>query len=163
MTLRRSLLGLVVGSLVMATALSGQSTARSAYLFIDGGPLRAPDVLYLPSYFPDGGQGLSMRFGPSGAGTDFELHYLLMSGELVMWESTRGNATVGEFVRGYSEDGEVPGAVTWHAGRVADTGFALIHARIGQTLVVITGSLPTKELLRIADSLRQGSPSSLML
>ena len=50
-----------------------------------------------------------------------------------------------------------------HAGRVADTGAALIHARIGQTLVVITGSLPIDELLRVANALRPGSPSSLML
>ena len=162
MTLRRSLLGLVVGSLVMATAMSGQSTARSAYLFIDGGPLPAPALLYLPSYFPGDAQGLSMRFGPNGAGIDLELHYALASGELVIWESTRGNATVAEFVRGYSEDAVVPGAVTWHAGRVA-TGAALIHARIGRTLVVITGSLPIEELLRLADLLREGSPLSLML
>jgi hypothetical protein len=162
-TARRSLLALVLGGLVMATALSGQSTARSAYPFIDGGPLRAPEVLYMPSYFPDGAQGLSMRFGPNGAGTDFELHYSLLSGELVIWESTRGDATVGEFARGYSEDGEAPGAVTWHAGHVADTGTALIHARIGQTLVVITGPLPIDELLHVANALRRGSPSSLML
>jgi hypothetical protein len=164
-TLRRSLLALVLGGLVMATALSGQSTARSAYPFVDAGPLRAPEVLYMPTYFPDGGQGLflSMRFGPNGAGTDFELHYALASGELVVWESTRGDATVGEFERRYSEDGEVPGAVTWHAGHVAGAGTALIHARIGQTLVVITGPLPIDELLRIANALRRESPSSLML
>ena len=163
MTLRRSVLAFVVGSLVMATALSGQSTARSAYPFFDGGPLRAPEVLYVPSYFPVGGQRLSIRFGPKGAGADFELHYSLLTGELVIWESTRGDATVGEFVGRYGEDGELLGAVTWHAAHVVDTGAALIHARIGQTLVVITGTLPTEELLRVADSLRKGSPSSLML
>ena len=163
MTLRRSVLALVVGSLVMATALSGQSTARSAYLFIDGGPLRAEAVLHMPSYFPDGGEGLSMRFGPNGAGTDFELRYAFTSGELVIWESTRRDATVGEFMPGYSDDGVVPGAVTWHAGHVSDSGAALIHARIGQTLVVITGPLSIEELLRMANALRQGSPSSLML
>ena len=108
MTLRRSVLALVVGSLVMATALSGQSTARSAYLFIDGGPLPAPAILYMPTYFPEGEQGLWMRFGRNGAGADFELHYALASGELVIWESSRGDATVGEFERRYSEDGEVP-------------------------------------------------------
>jgi hypothetical protein len=162
-TVQRSILALVVGSLVMATVLSGQSTARSAYLFIDGAPLSAPAILYLPTYIPDGAQGLSMRFGPNGAGTDFELQYVLMSGPLVIWESTRGDATVGEFLRGHSEDGEVPGTVTWHTGHVAETGAALIHARIGQTLVVITGSLPIDELLRVANALRRGSPSSLML
>src|ERR1700687_544268 len=147
----------------MATALSGQSTARSAYLFIDGGPLPAPAILYMPTYFPEGEQGLWMRFGRNGAGADFELHYALASGELVIWESSRGDATVGEFERRDSEDGEVPGAVTGHAGHVAAADAALMHARIGQTLVVITGALPLDELLRIANSLRQGSPSSLML
>jgi hypothetical protein len=162
-TLRRSVLALVVGSLVMATALSGQSTARSAYLFIDGGPLHTPAIFYMPTYLPDGGQGRWLRFGPNGAGADFELHYELVSGELVIWESTRGDATVGEFERRYSDDGEVPGAVTWHAGHVAGAGTALIHARIGQTLVLITGPLPIEELLRVANGLRQGSASSLML
>ena len=64
---------------------------------------------------------------------------------------------------GIPKTARFPGAVTWHAGHVADADAALIHARIGQTLVVITGSLPLDELLRIANSLRQGSPSSLML
>ncbi len=164
MTLRRPLLALVVGGLVMATVLSGQSTARSAYLFVDGGPLRAPDILYLPSYFPAGGQHLFMKFGPKGAGSDFELRFSLSSGEeLVIWESTRGDATVGEVVGRYQEDSQITGAAKWRTGRVADSGAAVVHARIGQTLVVIIGLLPVEELLRIADSLREGSPSSLML
>jgi hypothetical protein len=154
----------VVGILVIGTTVTSQSTALSGYPFVDAGPLRAPEILYMPSYFPAGGQALSMKFGPKGTGTDFELRYSLMSGEeLVVWESTRGDATVGEVVGRYREDSEIPGAVKWHTGRVADTGVALVHARIGQTLILITGSLPMEELLRIADSLREGSPSSLML
>jgi len=164
LALRRPLIAALVGILVICTAVTGQSTARLGYPFLDSGPLRAPDTLYMPSYFPAGGQHLFMRFGPKGTGSDFELRFSLSSGEeLIIWESTRGDATVGEVVGRYQEDSQITGAVKWRTGRVVDTGAALVYARIGQTLVVIRGPLPVEELLRIADSLHEGSPSSLML
>lgn len=162
--LRRPLIAALVGILVIGTAVTGQSTARLDYPFLEGGPLRAPDILYLPSYLPAGGHPLFMRFGPTGTGSDFELRHALPSGdELIVWESTRGEATVSEVVGRYQDEGPIPGAVKWRSGRVVDSGAALVHARIGRTLVVIVGRLPLEELLRIADSLRRGSPTSLML
>jgi hypothetical protein len=155
----------LVAALVIGTTVTGQSTARFTYPFLDGAPLRAPDILYMPSYFPEGGQHLSFRFGPNRQGIDFELRLAVASGdELVIWESTRGDASVEEAVGRYDAGTKIHGPLTeWRAGRVAASGAALVYARIGQTLVVITGPLTIDELVRIGDSLRQGSPSSLML
>ena len=164
LALRRPLIAALVGILVICMAVTGRSTARVSYPFLESGPLRAPYTLYLPSYFPGEGGHVLMWFGPKGTGSDFELRYALSSGEeLIIWESTRGEATVSEIAGRYEEQSQIPGAVKWRTGRVVDSVAALVHARIGQTLVVIMGRLPVEELLRIANSLREGSPSSLML
>lgn len=56
-------------------------------------------------------------------------------------------------------------AVVYFPNYLARTqgGDNAIYARIGQTLVVIAGSLAPGELLRVADSLQRGFPSPLML
>lgn len=156
---------MLVAALVIATTTAGHSTARLSYPFLDAGPLRAPAILYMPSYYPGETQPLRLMFGPKGAGFDFEMRQMLASGdELIIWESTRYDATVEEAVGAYYDETELRGAAAvWTSARAANGGATLLHARIGQTLVVISGALSTGELLRIADSLRRGSPQSLML
>jgi hypothetical protein len=106
---------------------------------------------------------LGLTFGTKGAGTELEIRLGARDGHVVIWESTRVNVKVEDAAGSYRDDGEIRGALrSWHMGHTAD-GSRLLHARIGQTLVVITGARPIEELLRIADSLQRGSPSSLML
>jgi hypothetical protein len=163
--IRGVLLAMLVAALVIATTMAGQSTARLSYPFLDTGPLRPPVILYMPSYYPGGSHPLRLMFGPKGSGFDFEMRQVLASGgELIIWESTRYDATVEEAVGAYQDETELQGtAAVWAGARVANSGTKLLHARIGPTLVVISGELSTGELLRIADSLRRGSPQSLML
>ena len=106
-----------------------------------------------------------MVFGSKGTGFDFEMRQVLASGgELHIWESTRYDATVEDAVRAYHDETKHRGAAAeWAGARAANNGTTFLHARIGQTLVVISGELSTRELLRIADSLRRDSPQSLML
>ena len=160
---RSVLLATVVAALLIATTLAGQSTARLTYPFLDAGPLRAPAILYMPSYYPAETQPLRLMFGPKGTGFDFEMR--LASGDrLIIWESTRYDATVEEAVGAYHDETKLRGAIAvWTVSRAANGGATLLHVRIGPTLVVISGALPISELLRIADSLRRGSPQSLML
>lgn len=151
---------------MIGTTTAGQSTARFSYPFLDAGPLRAPDILYLPSYVPANSRPLGSDVGlPNAAGINFEMRVALASGgQLVIWESTRANATVEDAVGRYRDETDVRGALTsWRSGRALDHGGRILHARVGQTLVVISGALSTEELLRVADSLRRALPSSLLL
>jgi hypothetical protein len=87
---------------------------------------------------------------------------LASGGELRVWESTRYGASPTDAVGPYTDDGKVTGSLAvWHAAHTAT--LTLLHAWIGQTLVVISGPIGTDELLRVADSLRRTRPSSLML
>lgn len=156
---------MLVAALVITTTTAGQPTARLSYPFLDAGPRRAPAILYMPSYYPGETGPLRLMFGPKGTGFDFEMRQMLASGnELLIWESTRHDATVEQAVGAYHDENQLRGATAmWTVARVAGGGSTLLHARLGQTLVVISGALSTSELLRIADSLRRGSPESLML
>lgn len=153
----------VLTALVAGAVITGESTLRSSYPFLDGGPLRAPDILYLPTYFPPATYPLGWDVGPKGAGTDLEMRMAVPSGPLTVWESTRANATVEEAAGEYQKDGEVHGVLgTWSIGSRPD-GSRLLHARIGQTLVVISAPLSVEELLQIANSMRKGSSRELIL
>ncbi len=164
-SIRGVLVALLVGALLIGTPVARHSTAGLTYPFLEALPPRAPAILYMPSYYPGDTQPLRLVFGPKGAGFDFEMRQMLPSGgQLIIWESTRYDATVQEAVGAYQDDAKIPGALAaWTVAHAVGSGAAFIHARIGQTLIVISGSLSEADLLRVADSLRQGSPQSLML
>jgi hypothetical protein len=168
---RLLVIAVIVAAFVPAVVVADSSSARTGYRFLQDGPARAPDAIYLPVYAP-GPTYEAVGLRPSGMsmtwdrrGVVIELRSVTGSddGELLIWESTRSDATVEGAVGRYAEDGRLAGTLAdWQSGRTAD-GRQLIYARIGPTLVVIVGSISLDELLRIADSLRKTTPQSLML
>jgi hypothetical protein len=143
------------------------SAARSGYPFLETGPARAPDIVYLPTYLPADSRPLGMRITTKNQDgvVDFEIRNLLASGEeLRIWGSTRYDASVLEAVGPYDVGPRVTGSLTkWGSGRTKDGRANLLYARIGTTLVVIVGALSNEELLRVADSLQRTSSTALML
>jgi len=151
---------------VAAISFTGESSVRSGYPFLDTAVLRVPDIVYVPTYWPAGllPAGLMIERDPNGA-IALDWRNILASGEeLRIWESTRHDAAAKDAVGIYVHDTELLGSLTvWHSGHTQDGRANVLHARIGQTLIVIIGALSTAELLRIADSLHRTSSSSLQL
>lgn len=163
---RGLVLGLLVAVFVAAIFFADESGVRSGYPFLNAAPPRAPDIVYVPMYFPAGMRPVGLTVTKDQYGSvDMEMRNLLASGEeLRIWESTRYDANAKDAVGLYVEDAELPGSLTvWRSGHTLDGRANLLHARIGQTLVVIIGALSPEELLRVADSLRRSSSSELQL
>ena len=163
---RGLVLMLLVAVFVAAIVFTDESGARSGYPFLNAAPPRAPDIVYVPMYFPGGMHPVGLVITSDKYGSVvMEMRTLLASGEeLRIWESTRYDANVKDAVGLYVEDTDLPGSLTvWRIGHTQDGRANLLHARIGQTLVVIIGPLSPEELLRVADSLRRSSSSALQL
>lgn len=157
---------LFVPAFVAAILFANVPGVRSGYPFLDAGPPGAPDIVYLPMYFPAGVRPVGLAVTNDHYGNvDLEMRNLLPSGEeLRIWESTRYDATSEDAVGLYVDDTQLRGSLSvWHSGHTQDGRANLLHTRIGQTLVVIVGALSPQELLRIADSLRKGSSAELRL
>ena len=163
--LRLMVVVLLAAALVPAVLFVDASGVRSGYPFLEAGPLRAPAIVYYPTYVPP----VVSPFGLGGGSTPdesahLEMTYTLASGgELRIWESTRYGADVKDAVGMVVEEGSLSGSLAvWRSARTPG-GDNVLYARIGQTLVVIAGRLAPLELLRIGDSLQRGFPSHLML
>lgn len=163
----KALLGaLLVVLFVAAIFFVDESSVRSGYPFLGGGPARVPDIVYLPSYVTVDIRPLGMTVNKDQYGrVDLEIRSRLSSGgELRIWETTRYDATVNEAVGPYEDGARLTGALTtWSSGKTRDGRANLLYARIGSTLVVIVGELSLEELLRVADSMRRSTSSALML
>jgi hypothetical protein len=134
--------------------------ARTGYPFLDASPPRAPDIIYAPAYFPTDTIGSSIRIAGGAGGVESEW----AMGAVIVWESTRYGATVTQAVGDVLDEGTVPGVLAvWHRAHDAHGHIRVLHARVGSTLVVISGTISWDELLRVADSLRRTTPQALML
>lgn len=139
---------------------------RLGYPFLDAAAPRAPDIVYVPTYFPaDARPTLLAISGTREGSVQLEMRSVLgTGGELRVWESTRSGATPTDAVGPFVDDGPLVGALaTWHLAHTTEARLNVLYARIGQTLVVISGAVSPEELLRIADSLRRTRASSLQL
>lgn len=166
LTLRGLALTFLVVAFVAAIFFATESSARSGYPFLEGGPAPPPDVVYLPTYTTADIRPVLMTVKKDHDGSvDVELISRSSSGdELRIWESNRYDASPHEAVGSFVEGPRLMGALTtWTSGQTPDGRANLLYARIGSTLVVIVGALAPDELLRIADSLRRGVSSALIL
>ena len=157
----------VLMAFVAAIVFIDGPAARSGYPFLQTGPAEAPNVVYWATYMPADSRPLGMRITKrfEDGVVDFEIRSLLASGEeMRIWGSSRYDASVEEAAGPYEVGQRAAGSLTrWGSGRTQDGRANLLYARIGSTLVVIVGALPTEELLRVADSLQRTSSSALML
>jgi len=156
---------LLVCGLIAATLLSDAASTWSGYPFLVGAAPAPPDVVYMPTYSPDGSRPSTMRIRGGASGVDLETTSVLASGDdLLIWESTRDNARIETAVGRIVEDATVSGVLAvWHRAHTPDGRTNVLFARIGPTLVVIAGEAPVDELLRIADSMHRATARSLML
>lgn len=157
---------LLVLAFITAIFFANESSARSGYPFLNADRPRAPDILYYPTYVPTGTRPISLSAGDDKYGNvGLEVRSLLASGaELRVWETTRHDATVSDAAGPIINDSQLRGSLAvWRSGHTQDGRANVLHARIGQTLIVIIGALAPDELLQIADSLRRTSSSALRL
>ena len=163
----RTLALAIVAASVAAILLTGEPSARLGYPFLDAAPLTAPDIVYAPTYMPIDARPLLLTISRNAfRGVQLEMrHVLETGGELLVWESTRYGAGPSEAVGPFVDDGRLNGTLaSWRLAHTT-TGARrnLVYARVGETLVVITGPVDPDDLLRIADSLRRSRSSALQL
>jgi hypothetical protein len=163
-------LAVIAAAFVPAIVFADAASERTGYPFLEAGPARAPDALHLTVYVPAPTyEAVGLR--PTGSSVAWDGRGVVIAlrsvtgpdgSEVLIWESTRSDATPDRAAGRFGEDGTLAGTLAeWRAGHTAD-GRRLIHARIGQTLVVIVGSVSFDSLLRIADSLRKTTVGSLI-
>jgi len=111
--LRLMVVVLLAAALVPAVLFVDASGVRSGYPFLEAGPLRAPAIVYYPTYVPP----VVSPFGLGGGSTPdesahLEMTYTLASGgELRIWESTRYGADVKDAVGMVVEEGSLSGSL----------------------------------------------------